>query len=147
MKKIVMFLIITILPLSSFAGWSDSFWFEPSLLCVAGAGGGYSTAPKGQESTNAAIGCAVGGLVGYLMNDHYKEKFTKNSQKEIDDLNKVILEIQAQQAQKVLKGEDESVGLRVRQIVPGQRLPDGSVTAPTIREKLILPGEGERFGE
>lgn len=145
MKRLVCILIF--FPMISFAGIGDSFWFEPTLLCVAGAGGGYATAPKGNEGTNAAIGCAVGGLIGYLLNDHYKDKFTKNAQKEIDDLNKTIMEIQMQQAQKILNGEDETVGLRVKQIVPGQRLPDGSVTAPTIREKLILPAEGTRIGE
>lgn len=148
MKKIVGLLIALILPFQAFAGsWTDSFWFEPTILCVAGAGGGYTTAPKGSEGTNAAIGCAVGGLIGYLLNTHYKDKFTESAQLEIDDLNRTIKEIQAQQAQKILNGEDETVSLRIKQIVPGQRLPDGSVTAPTVREKLILPGEGTRIGE
>lgn len=149
MKKLVMlFVLFTMLvPVKSFAGITDSFWFEPGLLCVVGGGGGYLAAPKGSEVQTAVIGCVVGGVIGYLLNDHYKAKFTRSSQAEIDDLNRVIKEVQAQQAQKVLNGEDETVGLRVKQIVPGQRLPDGSVTAPTIREKLILPGEGTRIGE
>ena len=149
MKKIVMAIVLftMMIPVKSFAGITDSFWFEPGLLCAAGGIGGYVAAPKGSEAQTAVIGCVVGGLIGYLLNDHYKEKFTRSQQAEIDDLNRVIKEIQAQQAQKILNGEDETVGLRVKQIVPGQRLPDGSVTAPTIREKLILPGEGTRIGE
>lgn len=140
-------LFASMVPVKSYAGVTDSFWFEPTLLCAVGAAGGYASAPKGSEGQTAAIGCVVGGLIGYLLNDHYKEKFTRSQQSEIDDLNRVIREIQAQQAQKILNGEDETVGLRIKQIVPGQRLPDGSVTAPTIREKLILPGEGTRIGE
>lgn len=148
MKKFLAILVATaLLPLQSYAGWTDSFWFEPTALCLAGAGAGYATANNGEEGQNAAIGCAAGALIGYFVNNHYEDKFTKNAQKEINDLNKIILEMEAQQAQRVLKGEDETIGLRVRQMIPGKKLPDGSVTAPTFREQLILPSEGVRIGE
>lgn len=148
MKKIlVMMAMLMMIPLKSQAGITDSFWFEPTLLCAAGAGGGYLGAPKGQEATYAAIGCAVGGVIGYVLNDHYQDKFTRASQQDIEDLQRVIKEMQAQQAQKILNGEDERVSLRVTEIVPGKKMSDGSITAPTYRERLVLPGEGTRIGE
>lgn len=146
MKKLVLILGL-LLPLQSFAGWTDSFWFEPSFMCVAGAGAGYATAPTGQETTNAAIGCVGGALIGYFVNSYYDKKFGSAYQKEIEDLNRSLQEFQALQAQKVLNGEDENIGIRTRQIIPGKRLPDGSVTSPTVREMLILPGSGTRPGE
>lgn len=146
MKKLIV-LLFSFLSISAKAGITDSYWFEPTLMCLAGAGGGYATAPKGSETTNAAIGCAVGGLIGYFVNDHYENKFTKNTQKELQDMRKIIKEMELQQAQKVMRGEDESIGIRVREIIPGTQLPDGSVQAPTVREKLVLPSNGITIGE
>lgn len=147
MKKLILILSLMVLPFQSHAKWTDSFWFEPSLLCVAGAGGGYATATTGQETTNAAIGCLVGGMIGYFVNNHYDKKFGSAYQKEIEDLNRTIQEFEAAKAQSILNGEDEMIGLRVRQIIPAKKLPDGSVTAPGVRETLILPGAGTRIGE
>jgi len=86
-------------------------------------------------------------LVGYFINDHYEDKFTKNAQKDLQDMKKIIKEMELQQAQKVMRGEDESIGVRVREVIPGTQLPDGSIQAPTVREKLILPSNGITIGE
>lgn len=140
-------LLIALTPLQSFAGFTDSFWFEPTLLCVAGGAGGYLGAPDGDEVLYGAVGCAVGAGIGYLINSHYKNKFTTAQQKELDDKLRTIQEMQAQQAQRAARGEDESIAVRIQEIVPGQTLPDGSVMAPTLKERLVLPGEGIRVGE
>jgi hypothetical protein len=146
MKKMIIVLTL-LLPLQSFAGWTSSFWFEPTLLCVAGGGAGYATAPKGSEAQNGAIGCAAGALIGYFVNSYYDKKFGTQYQGEIEDKTRSLEEYQAQQAQKVMRGEDEIVSLRVQTIIPGKKLPDGSVTSPSVREVLVLPGSGTRPGE
>jgi len=137
--------------MKSFAGITDSFWFEPSLLCVAGAGGAYAatnnSSNSGNQVTYTVAGCLVGFGIGYLINDHYEEKFGKIYQKEISDLKKTINEYQAAQAQRVLNSEDETIGLRVREVLPPVQNSDGSVSPATVRERLILPGAGARVGE
>lgn len=147
MKKLILILGMLALPAKSYAGVTDSFWFEPAVFCAAGAGGGYVASPSGDEVTYAAIGCATGALIGYFVNSYYDNKFGSKYQGEIQDLTKSLQEFQAQMAQSAMKGEDTGIGLRVREIIPGKKHSDGSVSAPTVRETLVLPGEGLRIGE
>lgn len=152
MKKIMLTLALVmsfILPATPAHAGSlfDSDWFEPTLFCVVAGGAGYAGAAKGNELTYAGIGCAAGALIGYLINSRYKNKYGAVYQEEIQDLKRSVKEMEVQQALKAANGEEDNYSLRIQEVVPGKRLPNGDVLAPTIREKLILPGEGVRIGE
>jgi hypothetical protein len=125
----------------------DSDWFEPTLFCAVAGGAGYASAGEGDEIMYAGIGCAAGALVGYLINSRYKNKYGQVYQEEIQDLKRAVKEMEVQQALKAANGEEDNYSLKIQEVVPGKRLPNGDVLAPTIREKLILPGEGVRIGE
>ncbi len=149
MKKQLLGILLAmsfILPLPAKAGFMDSDYFEPTLFCVAGAAGGYSAGGDNQ-ALYAGAGCAVGALLGYMINQRYKDKYGGVYQEEIRDLRRSVKEMEVMQAQKAANGEEDQYSLRIQEIVPGKRLPNGDVLAPTIREKLILPGEGVRIGE
>lgn len=126
----------------------DSDWFEPTLFCGIGGAAGYSTAKTGEEVNQAAIFCLVGAGIGWLINSRYKSKYGAVYQEEIRDLRRDISEMQIMQAQGAARGdEDESYSVKIQEVVPGKRLEDGSIIAPTLRDRLVLPGEGNMLGE
>lgn len=132
---------------SARADITNSGLFEPLLLCAAGGSAGFVTAQPGQEVLMGSIFCGVGALTGVLINSHYKSKYAHNYEKEIYDLRNSIKEAQLQQALKAANSEDETYSIKIRQVVPGQRLPNGEIIAPTIRERLVQPGESIRLGD
>lgn len=148
-KLLCLFLALTFLtPSIAKASILDSEWFEPGLFCVVGGGVGYATGQtNGNEMMYAGLGCAAGALIGYMINQRYKNKYGAVYQGEIRDLRRSIEEMHVMQAQKAANGEEDQYSIRIQEIVPGKRLQNGDVLAPTIREKLILPGEGYRIGE
>ena len=152
MKKILVTMTLVFSSLSANAGLLDWFHFEPTALCVAGAAGGYYATSKdnsSQQGQNAAIGCAVGALIGYGINYYYDGKFGTQYQKDLKDKDRMIQEMQWVQAEKIIKGEDqEQDGVMViEQLKPAQRLPNGDIIMPTKVKKLIIPGEGARIGK
>ena len=151
MKKIILSIVfISTLTQQSRADITDSENLEPGLLCALGAGGGYAVASQsgsGNELLYSGGACAVGLLAGYYLNGHYKEKYTKAQNKKIDDLNLAIEQMHKMQAEHAAKNDDVSYSIKVREVVPGQVLPNGEVTAPTIRERLLLPGSNLRIGD
>lgn len=136
-----------VVPQTARAGFTDSSLFEPMLGCVAGGVAGYVTASRGQEFLMAAAFCGGGALVGVLLNMHYSSKYDKVYRQDIAELRRSNKEMQLQQAFRASTNEDESYSIRVRKVVPGQKLPNGSVTAPTIVETLVTPGETVRVGD
>ena len=150
MKKLLITLALAvsfILPAPAQAGFFDSEWFEPTLFCAVGGAAGYGAAKTGDEMMYAGIGCGVGALLGYFINQRYKSKYGSVYQEEIQDLRRSVKEMEVMQALKAANGEEDNYSLKVQEVVPGKRLPNGDILAPTIREKLILPGEGVRIGE
>lgn len=150
MKKqfIALLLALSFLaPLPAQAGFMDSDYFEPTLFCAIGGAGGYAAGGEDNQVLYAGAGCAVGALIGYFINQRYKSKYGTVYQEEIRDLRRAVKENEVMQAQKAANGEEDQYSIRIQEIVPGKRLPNGDVLAPTIREKLVLPGEGVRIGE
>lgn len=135
----LLFLTFLLIP-SAKAEMKDSFWFEPTLACVVGGAVGYVTSKKGNELTYSSIGCLIGGGVMYMVGSYYETKVSSSKNKEIDELRKIIKFQEQIQAQSSAKGDATGVySLRVQEVVPAQKLPDGSVMAPTIKETLVLP--------
>jgi hypothetical protein len=150
MKKIaitLMLMVSFVLPAPAQAGFFDSEWFEPTLFCAVGGGAAYGSASDGDEMMYAGIGCAAGALLGYFINQRYKSKYGTVYQEEIQDLRRSVKEMEVQQALKAASGEEDNYSIKIQEVVPGKRLPNGDVLAPTIRERLVLPGEGVRIGE
>ncbi len=151
MKKVVslMLALALTIPVNAHA-WSpwNSDWFEPTLFCAIGGAAGYTSAKEGEEVNQAALFCAGGALIGWLINSRYKDKYGQMYQEEIKDLRRDISEMQMMQAQKAARGEEDTTGsVKIQEFVPGKRLEDGSVMYPTLRDRLILPGEGNMVGE
>ena len=150
MKKLLTLIIAfsMAIPVNAHAGIFESDWFEPTLFCGIGAAAGYTSAKDGQEVNQAALFCAGGALLGWIINERYKSKYGAAYQEEIKDLRRDISEMQIMQAQKAAKGEEDTTGsIKIQEIVPGKRLEDGSVMYPTLRDRLVLPGEGDMVGE
>lgn len=129
------------------AGLTDSSLFEPAVGCVAGGTAGYFTSPAGQEVLMMAVFCGGGALIGVLLNMHYSSKYDRVYRQDLAEMRRSVKEMELQQAMRSANGEDENFSLRVRKVVPGQKLPNGSVTAPTIVESLVTPGETVRVGD
>ena len=149
MKNLLIATLLVLTSLTAKAGFTDWFYFEPAALCVAGAAGGYyGTTDDKNKGQNAAIGCAVGALIGYGINSYYDGKFGNQYQKDLKDKDRMIQEMQWVQAGKVIRGEDEEMDgvMIVEQIVPAQTTSKGEIIMPTKRKKLIIPGEGTRIG-
>jgi hypothetical protein len=150
MKKLLLTFTIVVSSLTAKAGIGDWFHFEPLMLCAAGAGGGYAaTTVDKDKNQNAAIGCAVGALIGYGINYYYDDKFGAKYQKDIKDQARMIQDMQWSMATKVEKGldEDHDGVIIVEQVVPAQQTPNGEIIMPTKRKKIVIPGEGARFGQ
>lgn len=125
----------------------DSEYFEPAMACAIAGGVGYYTAPQGKELPTSIIGCAVGGLIVNTVSNYFKDKHTKNKDKEVDKYKKAVDAFQAAQAQKAARGEKDIFSIRIQEVVPGQKLPNGEIVAPTVKEKLVLPGSDLLVGE
>jgi hypothetical protein len=151
-KKIAVFSLMVMMSLSLItektakADITDAGWFDPVLGCVVGGGVGYAIASSGNQILTAAIGCGGGLILGLLLDSHYSSKYGRVYQADISNLRADIKVMQLQQALKSANGDDDQFGLRVRTFVPGQKLPNGDISAPTFTEKLIMPGENLKFG-
>lgn len=151
-KLALTLLVSALIPLQTHAaedeaGFTDSFWFEPGLACAMGAAGGYALSKKGDEVAYSAAGCVATGGIMYLINSYYDNKVAKNKDREIKKLRELIKFQEAIQAQKAAKGDpNETYSIRVQEVVPAQKLPDGSVIAPTIKENLVVPNERLEVG-
>lgn len=150
MKSILILVILTFSFNSNAGFWSEvknSFYFEPTLLCVAGAAGGYTVGNENDRNTTMAIGCLGGAAIGYFMNDYYENKFNSQYQDKLDKYKQIIEHRRKVQAYKAAKGEDFEFAVKVREIVPAQKLGNGEVRAPTVKEKLILLEDDMFLGE
>lgn len=150
MKKLLIAMIIFSMTTPAFAKsiW-DSDWFEPTLLCVTlGAAGGLSQEDSNDQMVYGAVGCGVGALVGYLINQRYKSKYGDQYQEEIKSLQMSIRELQVQQAQRGQSMDLEANDYLIqKEVVPGQKLQNGDVLSPTIKYRLIQPGQDVRIGD
>lgn len=153
-KTISKFLVLAltlaslVVPQQAKAGFTDSSAFEPVLGCVIGGAGGYAASGQnGQEMVYAAAGCGVGALIGILLNMHYSAKYDSVYKNDLTEMRRSIKEMELNNAMKAMNGDDESVALRIRHVVPAQKRSDGSVSAPTIVEELVVPGETVRVGD
>jgi hypothetical protein len=147
MKKIAAIFITMLLSVPAFADFSDSNYFEPTIMCLGVGAGGYFAAPKGNETAYAAGGCIIAAGITYLINKHYENKYSQAYQKRLDRLDETVKQFQELQASKSANGDDGPYSIRIREVVPPQKLSNGEVTAPTIRERLIVPGADMRVGE
>lgn len=129
------------------ADFFESNWFEPTMMCVAGGVGGYYLSPKGSESAYTAVGCLASAGITYLINRHYENKYTKAYQKRLDQAMETIKQFEQLQAVKAANGDEGPYSLRVREVVPGQKLPNGEISSPRIREYLVVPGSDIRVGD
>jgi hypothetical protein len=151
MKKIIISIFLAMTLLSTQVMGND--YFEPLLSCGAAGGGAflYSGSVDGNETQDdliyAGVGCATGALIGYLINRRYRKKYGREYQSEIKDLRRAVRELEALNAYRSSEQEEGTHSIKIQEIVPGKRLQDGSIMAPTIRERLVLPGEGVRVGE
>ena len=152
MKKVIVLLIALVFTTQAQAKsiW-DSEWFEPTLFCAVGGAAGYASQSDGESSDQAiygAVGCGVGALLGYLINKRYQSKYGEQYQEELKAMQKTIREMQVQQAQR-----GESLDLEAndyliqKEIVPGKKLPNGDIMSPTIKYRLVNPGQNLRIGE
>jgi hypothetical protein len=150
MKKVIAILLLISVSSAARADLADftqGNLFEPTLVCIGAGAVGYMGAPKGNEAAYAGGACAVGAIVTYFINKHYESKYTKGYQRRIDKLEEAVFQFEKLQGERAANGDEGPYSLRVREVVPAQKLSNGEVSAPTIREKLIVPGSDLRVGE
>lgn len=140
MKKYILSIFIMLMSVNSYAGFYDSEYFEPTILCVAGGYAMYSGAPSGDEATQGAIGCAVGAVLGVMVNKYYKKKVYAVHENKINDLKGEIQKRVVKQAQRAYNGDTkEYFSLESEQIIEPQELPGGEILSPTKRIILKSP--------
>lgn len=150
MKLIGVLLAISILGTSVHAR-ADFPEFEPSIVCLAGAAGGYMMSDVGNEMLYAGIGCAAGYFVGAMINDHYEAKYTAPAAAEVKRAQQVIDSMIDAQA-KSEPGKSAKTGwyrLKIK-TVKGGKMPNGSVRKATEEAFVESPGSTDdvniRFG-
>lgn len=148
MKKIIITGFLTLLFTfnSATAGITNSTWFDPSIGCVLAGGGAYVATTENQAIIGGAA-CAITALAIYFLQERGRSIQKSAHDEEVYDLKNALKEVEIQQAQAAARGDDESYSIKVREVVPGYKDSKGNIIAPTIREKLILPGEGMRVGD
>lgn len=150
MKK---FLITAIFAITSISVASDdssifdSPWFEPGVACAIGGTVGYYSSSTGKELPSALIGCLVSGFVVDKVSSYFEKKYTRSKDKELEKYKEAMRAINEALAKKAANGERDIFSVRVQEIVPGQKLPNGDIMAPTIKEKLIMPGSDLLLGD
>ena len=148
MKKLIAMLLTLSISMPAFADFTDSNYFEPTVVCRAAGAGGYLGAPTDNDRGMYAAGaCVIGAGITYLINRHYENKYSQSYQKKLDRAYESIKQFQEMQANKAANGDEGPYSLRVREIVPPQKLSNGSITAPSIRETLVVPGADLKVGE
>ena len=136
MKKIILSLIILMSTTTqSFAGFYDSGWFEPTMLCAVGAGVGISGTDG--DGTRAATYCAGGAVLGLILNHYYRKKVDIVRENRLTELKGEVKRRVVRQAEKANMGVvDDFYALEAEQVEEAQEMPDGSVYSPT--KKIIL---------
>lgn len=157
MNKIMKKLSVGLITLALFAniqsanaGITDSSVFEPLLGCAVGGGAGYLVANNqspGNELIYAALFCGGGALIGVLLNSHYSDKYGRVYQDDLAKMRQNVKMMELQQGLRAAHNEDDEFAIRLKKVVPGQKLPNGSVTAPTIIESLVPPGDTVRLND
>jgi hypothetical protein len=153
MKKVAMVMLAMSFVLngtSAKAGITDSSAFEPILGCAIGGGAGYLVANNqspGNELIYAALFCGGGALIGILLNSHYSDKYGRVYQDDLNRMRQNVKVMELSQGLRAAHNEDDEFAIRLKKVVPGQKLPNGSVTAPTIVESLVPPGDTVRLND
>lgn len=138
--KYILVLLISAFSINSYAGFYDSEYFEPTVLCAVGGYAMYSGAAEGDEATQGAMGCAVGAILGVVVNKYYKKKIYTVHENRINGLKDRVNEKVVKQAQKAYSGQtDEYYSIEAEQIIKSQELPGGEVLSPTKRIILKAP--------
>lgn len=148
MKKIIL-LALTIFSLTfnnAKASITDSIYFDPALACGLIGGGAYLSSSSNEALIGGAA-CAVSALAVYLIQERGRNTQRNDYEEKYKDLQNALKEVEVMQAMKASQGDDESYSIKVRSVVQGYKDSKGAVIAPTIKEELILPGEGIRVGE
>lgn len=148
MKKYL--IMITIL-LSTVGGSVNAmtigeYVFNPITFCVVPGGVAYAMT-KNNQAMIAGAACAVGALLEIGLHSAIKDSSEKKLKEEISDLKNALKERETLDALRASQGEDETFSIKVRERVPGYVNERGEAVAPTIREKLIMPGNGVMVGD
>ena len=137
MKKIIILSLFLVIGLSSNkaqAGFYDSGWFEPTMLCAVGGAVGIS---GDGDATRAATYCAGGAVLGILMNNYYRKKVDIVRESRLRELKSEVKRRVVKQAEKANMGVvDDYYAIEAEQVEEAQEQPDGSVMSPT--KKIIL---------
>jgi hypothetical protein len=129
---------------------TDSSMFEPVVGCGIGGGAGYLygyNQNPGDELLFAAIFCGGGALIGILLNSHYSAKYGKVYEDDLNRMRQNVKMMELQQGLRAAHNEDDEFAIRLKKVVPGQKLPNGSVSAPTVVESLVPPGDSVRLND
>ena len=146
MKKNILVMITLILANSASAGWVDSDWTEPMVGCAGGALVGYTIAKPGAQMQNAILFCSFGTIGALALNNYYESKIGKQQAEDITLLKKQLKAHQIRQATDAALGIDSNLSIN-RNVIPGSKRADGTVTAPTIQYELEQAGSGMILGD
>ena len=144
MKNLLVLLVAFLFSANVNAGLYDGDLLEPAI--GAGAGALYG-ATSGAGFLTIGIYAGVGFLAGHTINKYYDHKVGKKYTTVQSDLKDVIRRLQTVHAIQSEEGLDKGYGIRIRKVIPGKKLPDGSVRPPTFEEKLISPDAGLPVGD
>ena len=139
MKTIITLIMTLGIIQSSYAG----FWNQNKEAVTVGtiaAVYGMTSSVEESKMQNAVIYGLGAGLLTYGIKAYFQRDLDKGHRKEISEYKKVIkLQMLANQQNRA-DGQDVGIGVRVRTVQPGKRLPNGEIIGETVRE-------GTRRGE
>lgn len=139
MKKIILFLMMSIISVNSFAGFYDSDYFEPIILGGTLATVGYVTS-KDNQAMMAGVGFGAGLLIGFGLNSYYRSKIDAVNNAEIAEKEAIIDQKKAKYAHRANSGDlGLMYSLQTQMIEDGQATPDGKYISPGFKTKIEEP--------
>lgn len=126
------------------ADWTDVDLTEPLMGCAVMGAGNYAINNDTQALT---MGCIVGGIATYILNDRSQNKVSDKYEQRINTLETQLDDILTNQAINNSQGIGDHGIVIKKEIVPGKKMPDGSIQLPTVRLKPDLPGKDVVIGD
>lgn len=129
---------------SAKADWTDVDLTEPLVGCAVMGVGNYTV---NNDTQAATMGCLVGGIATYILNSRSENKVADKYENRIKTLETQLDDILTNQAINNSQGIGDHGIIIKKEVIPGKKLPDGSIQLPTVRLKPDLPGKDVVIGD
>lgn len=147
MKKLLVILFILSSTTAQAAGLFDWRYFEPAAGCLVAGGVSYAGSDADSRMKNAAISCAIGAGIGFLINSHYQSKYGQEFEARKEHYQERLQRFKMLEKQAFQK-EDPGAPYSIRRrVIPATRTGNGDLILPSVQETIIIKDSNDRVGQ